>query len=108
MKSQAPKFSDALDAAIAADGGLWILAGGAVRHYSRDGNPLGEPITCYGFPLATIRGAFSPGEEVGCTAGWPDMPYSIQAMRRKNGEYLVLVKEDFRGKNLLYRWRPDS
>ena len=36
------------------------------------------------------------------------MPYSVQALKRKDGEYLVLVEEDFRGKNLLYRWRPDA
>jgi hypothetical protein len=53
-------------------------------------------------------GAFAPGPEVGGTAGWLDMPYSTQALRRKNGEYLILVEEDARGKNLLYRWRPDA
>jgi hypothetical protein len=51
-------------------------------------------------------GSLSPGPEVGGSAGWQDMPYAIQAMRRKDGEYLVLVEEDWRGKNLLYRWRP--
>ncbi len=51
-------------------------------------------------------GAFSPGPEVGGNAGWLDMPYSIQAIKRSNGEYLILVEDDFRGKNLLYRWRP--
>ncbi len=34
------------------------------------------------------------------------MPYAVQAFKRKNGEYLVLVEEDWRGKNLLYRWKP--
>jgi hypothetical protein len=34
------------------------------------------------------------------------MPYAITALKRTNGEYLVLVEEDWRGKNLLYRWRP--
>ncbi len=51
-------------------------------------------------------GSLAPGPEVGGNAGWLDMPYSIQAMKRKNGEYFVLTEEDFRGKNLLYRWRP--
>jgi len=50
-------------------------------------------------------GTFVPGPEVGGT-GWLDMPYAVAAMKRKNGEYLVLVEEDWRGKNLLYRWRP--
>jgi hypothetical protein len=52
-------------------------------------------------------GSLVPGPEVGGNAGWQDMPYAVQALRRKNGEYLVLVEEDFRGKNLLYRWRPE-
>jgi hypothetical protein len=53
-------------------------------------------------------GSLSPGPEVGGSAGWQDMPYAIQAMRRRDGEYLVLVEEDWRGKNLLYRWRPED
>lgn len=51
-------------------------------------------------------GSLKPGPEVGGQAGWQDMPYSVQAIKRKNGEYLILVEEDFRGKNLLYRWLP--
>jgi hypothetical protein len=51
-------------------------------------------------------GSFVPGPEVGGNAGWEDMPYAVQAFKRKNGEYLVLVEEDWRGKNLLYRWKP--
>ncbi len=53
-------------------------------------------------------GTFEPGPAVGGNAGWLDMPYSIQASKRSDGEYLVLVEEDFRGKNLLYRWWPDG
>ena len=48
-------------------------------------------------------GSLVPGPEVGGNAGWQDMPYAIQALGAKNGEYLVLVEEDWRGKNLLYR-----
>jgi hypothetical protein len=58
-------------------------------------------------------GSFEPGDAVvgkgdGVGVGWLDMPYSLQAMKRKHGEYLALVEEDGRGKNLLYRWRPDA
>jgi hypothetical protein len=53
-------------------------------------------------------GSLQPGPEVGGNAGWQDMPYAVQALKRKNGEYLVLVEEDWRGKNLLYRWRPNG
>jgi hypothetical protein len=51
-------------------------------------------------------GTFQPGSAVGGVAGWLDMPYALQALKRANGEYLILVEEDFRGKNLLYRWCP--
>lgn len=27
-------------------------------------------------------------------------------LRRANGEYLLVVEEDFRAKNLVYRWKP--
>ncbi len=50
--------------------------------------------------------SFVPGPEVGGNAGWEDMPYAVAALKRKNGAYLVLVEEDWRGKSLLYRWTP--
>jgi hypothetical protein len=53
-------------------------------------------------------GTFKPGPETGDGHGWLDMPYAVQAFKRQNGEYLILVEEDWRGKNLLYRWRPDG
>ena len=51
-------------------------------------------------------GSFWPGKEVVGVAGWLDMTYAIQGIQRKDGEYLLLVEKDFRGKNLIYRWRP--
>jgi hypothetical protein len=51
-------------------------------------------------------GAFAPGPEAGGSAGWLDRPYPIQAFRRRDGDDLVPVEEDWRGKNLLYRGRP--
>jgi hypothetical protein len=56
----------------------------------------------------SYAGSFKPGDAVGGNAGWEDMPYSVQAIKRKNGEYLILVEEDWRGKNLLYRWTPEA
>lgn len=56
----------------------------------------------------SYAGAFLPGAPVGggSMVGWCDMPYAVQAIRRANGEYLILEEEDWRGKNLLFRWRP--
>lgn len=53
-----------------------------------------------------LVGVMVPGKEVGGNSGWVDITHGIRAFKRKNGEYLVLVEEDWRGKNLLYRWRP--
>ncbi len=51
-------------------------------------------------------GAFKAnGEEVN-TASWHDMPYSVSALKRKNGVYLIMTEEDWRGKNIVYRWKP--
>jgi hypothetical protein len=46
---------------------------------------------------------FAPGPEVGKESGWVDIPYGIRAFRRKNGEYLVFVEENWKGKVLVYR-----
>lgn len=51
-------------------------------------------------------GVIKPGPEVGRASGWVDVPFGISAYRRENGEYLVFVEEDARGKVMMYRWRP--
>lgn len=44
-----------------------------------------------------------PGPEVSGESGWIDIPYGIRAFRRSNGEYLVFVEEDWKGKVILYK-----
>lgn len=51
-------------------------------------------------------GVMVPGPEVGGVSGWVDMVHGIHALRTLAGDYLVVVEEDFRGKNLVYHWRP--
>nr|WP_183085321.1 hypothetical protein [Trinickia fusca] len=51
-------------------------------------------------------GVIEPGPEVGHASGWVDVTNGINAHLRKNGEYIVFVEEDARGKVLMYRWRP--
>jgi hypothetical protein len=53
-------------------------------------------------------GCFDPGPTVGGleATGWIDILTGITAHKRADGEYLVFVEEDYRGKVLLYRWRP--
>ena len=53
-------------------------------------------------------GIFDPGPTVGGVenTGWIDVLTGITAHRRKNGEYLVFVEEDYKAKSILYRWKP--
>ena len=53
-------------------------------------------------------GVFDPGETVGGNknTGWMDIFTGITAQRRKDGEYLVFVEEDYKAKVLLYRCKP--
>ncbi|QHP92701.1 hypothetical protein EXE55_16985 [Burkholderia glumae] len=53
-------------------------------------------------------GVIKPGAEVGHASGWVDVPFGISAHRRENGEYLIFVEEDARGKVMMYRWTPRS
>lgn len=51
-------------------------------------------------------GVMFPGPEVGGNSGWIDMVHGIHALKTSSGDYLVIVEEDWRGKNLVYHWRP--
>jgi hypothetical protein len=51
-------------------------------------------------------GTLVGGPEVGSTGGDLDISGAVQALERKDGEYLILVEDDARAKNLLFRWRP--
>ncbi len=45
----------------------------------------------------------SPGKEVENESGWIDIPYGLRAYQRLNGEYVVFVEEDAKGKVIMYR-----
>ena len=51
-------------------------------------------------------GYMTPGAAVGNTTGWVDVYLGISAVRRDNGEYVVLLEDDARAKILMYRWTP--
>ena len=38
--------------------------------------------------------------------GWLDIPNAVQAFKKSNGQYLVLVEDNSKGKNILYQWCP--
>jgi hypothetical protein len=56
----------------------------------------------------SAAGCLDPGPTVGGVeaTGWIDLLTGMTAHKRADGEYLVFVEEDYRGKVLLYRWRP--
>lgn len=48
------------------------------------------------------------GPGIGDKIGWIDIPYGMDVHKRANGEYLILIEDDFRSKNVLLRWTPKS
>ncbi len=76
-----------------------VKADGPGQHY----------VHIYSQATGDYVGSLSPDPKVvGEGVGWIDMVMGVQAHRRQDGEYLVLVEEDWRGKNLLYRWKPGA
>ncbi|MBE9007084.1 hypothetical protein IQ259_18930 [Fortiea sp. LEGE XX443] len=53
---------------------------------------------------ATVK-TLKPGPEVAGESGWIDIPQGIRAFRRSNGEYVVFVEEDWKGKVIIYRFK---
>jgi hypothetical protein len=53
-------------------------------------------------------GEMTPGPEVARESGWVDFPDAIRACKRRNGEYLIFVEEDAKGKVIVYRWTPPA
>lgn len=51
-------------------------------------------------------GVLFPGREVGGNSGWIDMVHGIHALKASDGTYLIVVEEDWRGKNIVYVWKP--
>ncbi len=53
-------------------------------------------------------GTLEPGPTVGGVenTGWIDLLTGISAFRRRTGEYLVFVEENYKAKSLIYRWKP--
>jgi hypothetical protein len=72
-----------------------------------------DAVEFYGSKVAIVSaatgqyvGTLKAGPEVDDIGGWEDLVGSIHAIKRANGEYLILVEDDFRAKNLLFRWTP--
>ena len=53
----------------------------------------------------TSVGFIAPPTDIG-ELGWVDLPDGIQAFKRSNGQYVILVEENSKGKNVVYQWCP--
>jgi len=49
---------------------------------------------------------FLPGPEVAGYGGWFDFNNAINAMKRRNGEYILFAEDDGAQKVNMFRWRP--
>ncbi|KXU86023.1 hypothetical protein CR51_38635 [Caballeronia megalochromosomata] len=67
--------------------------------------PVGD-VHVYDKDSGAQVGVIRPGPEVGHASGWVDVPNGVSAHLRGDGEYLVFVEEDARGKVMMYRWTP--
>ncbi len=50
-------------------------------------------------------GHFEPGAEIG-EVGLQDLRETLTARRRDNGEYVVMIEDDYKSKVVMYRWKP--
>jgi sugar lactone lactonase YvrE len=60
-------------------------------------------IFVYDLRDGSALGSMRPGPEVHGESGWVDFRDGIRAVRRQDGNYLVFVEEDYKGKSLVYR-----
>lgn len=51
-------------------------------------------------------GYLKPGDTASIEVAQIDVPYGVRAHRRADGEYLIFVEDDWFGKVLMYRWKP--
>jgi len=47
-----------------------------------------------------------PGPEVGGHCGLIDIMHGMNATKRANGEYVIIIEDDDNAKNILLRWKP--
>jgi hypothetical protein len=75
---------------------------------SKTGEARAIEVYVYNAATGALVSKLSPGPEVSRESGWVDIPYGLRAYRRSNGEYLVFVEENSKGKVIMYRLPPTS
>lgn len=74
----------------------------------RSSNARGGVVHVWRADTGDQVGVMFAGQEVGGNCGWVDMVHGVRAYHAASGDYLVVVEEDWRGKNLVYVWRPQN
>ena len=62
-------------------------------------------VHAYSTKTGKLVRTLKPNGAVTGELGWVDIAYGIRAYRRANGEYLVFVEEDFKGKVIMYQMK---
>jgi len=61
----------------------------------------------YSYDTGAEVTTFNPGPEVGGHCGLIDIPVGLNALKRANGDYIILVEDDDQGKVLVFNWNPN-
>ena len=85
--------------------GLFMKAMSICGNYAFVSECRASTVHVYDLSTGADIGTMDASSTLGAL-GWVDIPYGVRAYKRPNGEYLVLVEEDGRGKILMYRWTP--
>lgn len=106
-KNKAGKFSHWSTNTTVAD---WEITTTATQSMCVAGDYLfliagNEQVSVYKLSDGSLLGKMAPHDKVN---GIIDIPYGIKAMKRSNGEYVVLAEEDYLGKVVVYRFTPDA
>lgn len=64
------------------------------------------PINVYNISNGKFVGEIFAGSEVFQQSSWHDVTVAYNVMQRSNKEYVIVGEENWKAKNLLYRWCP--
>jgi hypothetical protein len=69
-------------------------------------NSIGAQVLAFSKKNGQWIGTMVPGAMFGNRSGWIDVSDGLTALKRANGEYIVVAEEVTYGKFIMYRWTP--
>jgi chitodextrinase len=93
-------WSDGYNNSMAVAGDYVFFCGGTTK----------SRIKVYSAVDFSYKGMMEAGDIVGGpeNTGWVDIPYGLNAFKRSNGEYIVVIEDDYKMKNVIFRWCPNG